>query len=482
MQRIGGVIPLDVHEGAKDTTLLKFLTRVKLLFSIFIIVGIIIMSALIYYPLNNALTESTVLNFSHLVEAKQVIVQNDMERGLDGGRSMSSRTMIKESIVSYLNGELSYDDMKDYVQPRFDDGARALTNLIKAKRVVGDRAVMEEIYGDGNVEFEDFSLESDVMGEMSEAIIKDNVLYLGVTTPVVFEEEEVARDFLIFNLSYSEGMLADEIEETFMDEEGYESILLKASHERDYENIKVIEAAGKFYGTIEISEGIYIVVIEPKDVLMKDVERISINLLVVAILTLLSAILLIYFFIIRYAKNELSTLTVCKVSLDRAETEAIIDPLTGAYNRRFAENQLEELFEIYKNTGITPLVAIFDIDGFKNINDTYGHSVGDEALRAVVEAAKRTIREDDAVVRWGGDEFVILAHGFEQKKAKEFFLRLYDKIDEERVEVEGEYIRITISIGAAFFEEKDRSYLDVINRADKKMYEAKEEKGNSLRF
>lgn len=480
MQRINGIVPIDVHEGLKDNILLKFLMRVKLLFSIFILSGILIMAILVYYPLHAALTESTILNFSHLVEAKQVIVQNDIDRSLDGSRSMSSRTMIRENIVKYLNQEISYDEMEAYVGPRYEDGAKALTNLILAERIIGDRVLTKTVFTDDDVDISDFFITSKVSGEEYKTIVKEDMLYMGVTTPVIHEGVEVARDFLIFNLSIKNALLTGDIQEVFMERAEYEDVLNGSLEVRNYGDIEVIETFDKFYGTTEIDDGIYMAVIESRRLLLKDVERISTNLLIGAILTLLGAILLIYLLIIRYAKNELSTLTICKVNLNKAESEANIDSLTGAHNRRYAETRLRELFETYKSTRITPLIAMLDIDGFKSINDTYGHNAGDEVLKAVVEAINRTIREDDIIMRWGGDEFIIVAHGLEKAKARDFFMRLYEKINEERIEARGEYVKISISVGAGFFEENDESFHDAINRADMKMYGAKEEEGNSF--
>lgn len=78
-----------------------------------------------------------------------------------------------------------------------------------------------------------------------------------------------------------------------------------------------------------------------------------------------------------------------------------IDPLTGAYNRRYFDEQLSKL-------GSESALAIIDLDKFKQINDTYGHLVGDEVLKEVVATFKANVRPADAVIRYGGDEFVIV--------------------------------------------------------------------------
>lgn len=97
------------------------------------------------------------------------------------------------------------------------------------------------------------------------------------------------------------------------------------------------------------------------------------------------------------------TLTVA-ASIERAERAALTDPLTGAYNRRFLDSYLSRIGPRAPDVA----VALFDLDGFKGLNDRYGHSVGDAALRSFVEVVRAHVRDTDLLVRYGGDEWLLV--------------------------------------------------------------------------
>lgn len=105
-------------------------------------------------------------------------------------------------------------------------------------------------------------------------------------------------------------------------------------------------------------------------------------------------------------KNE--TLSTKNTELDEM---ANIDPLTKLYNRRFMNQKLEEkLSELSENGAIFGII-MGDIDNFKRVNDTYGHDVGDEVLVMVADVLKKSVRDDDYVCRWGGEEFLVVING-----------------------------------------------------------------------
>jgi diguanylate cyclase (GGDEF)-like protein len=87
---------------------------------------------------------------------------------------------------------------------------------------------------------------------------------------------------------------------------------------------------------------------------------------------------------------------------------AITDPLTGAYNRRYLELQLEQVLDSWKRYQRPASVLLIDIDNFKRINDKFGHGVGDMALKSLVDVISRNIRTVDTLCRYGGEEFVVL--------------------------------------------------------------------------
>lgn len=147
-----------------------------------------------------------------------------------------------------------------------------------------------------------------------------------------------------------------------------------------------------------------------------------------------------------------------------------IDPLTGAYNRRYYEDQMAVL-------GSSRAAAIMDVDDFKQINDTYGHPVGDMALKAIVQATLSCIRSTDAVIRYGGDEFLILF----QNIPRDIFAARLETIRQAIrgiVLEECPELRLSASIGGIY---REGGETDLIRRADELLYRAKKGK-NAVRW
>jgi diguanylate cyclase (GGDEF)-like protein/PAS domain S-box-containing protein len=106
-----------------------------------------------------------------------------------------------------------------------------------------------------------------------------------------------------------------------------------------------------------------------------------------------------------------------KLAEERLRHDALHDPLTGLRNRAGLEAALDDAVEALRLTGSPTTVLYVDLDRFKAVNDTHGHGVGDELLRAVAGRIERCVRPDDTVARLGGDEFVIVARGIGDERA-----------------------------------------------------------------
>ncbi|MCH5324231.1 MAG: GGDEF domain-containing protein [Eubacterium sp.] len=139
-----------------------------------------------------------------------------------------------------------------------------------------------------------------------------------------------------------------------------------------------------------------------------------------------------------------------------------LDALTGAYNRQYFDEQLSALPGEYA-------VGYIDMDRFKDINDTWGHHAGDEALKAVVDVMQSCVREKDSVVRFGGDEFVLV---FRNISKQEFAERLDEirKLVSETVIEEFPDMRLSVSIGGYYGEGRME---ELVQKADELLYEAK---------
>jgi len=155
----------------------------------------------------------------------------------------------------------------------------------------------------------------------------------------------------------------------------------------------------------------------------------------------------------------------------RLESMAVTDPLTGASNRRELEGRFDRAVSRHRRgRGIFSLVLL-DLDGFKSVNDQSGHLQGDEILAGVVHEVRGTLRPDDLLARWGGDEFVILAQG-DLGEVAVLADRARKAVADAALSGEGAEGKVTVSCGVAEYREGDS--LDTLTaRADAAVYRAK---------
>ncbi|MBF0329063.1 MAG: diguanylate cyclase [Nitrospirae bacterium] len=153
---------------------------------------------------------------------------------------------------------------------------------------------------------------------------------------------------------------------------------------------------------------------------------------------------------------------------------ALIDPLTGLYNRRYFETFIEKQLALSDRNEQPLSLVLFDIDNFKQFNDTYGHDAGDSALNGVSEAILKNIRLADIGVRYGGEEFMLVLPNTDKNTAFEVAERTRAVIQEMPIHVSAEKnVCITISSGIATYAIDANSLELLISKADNALYEAK---------
>ena len=157
---------------------------------------------------------------------------------------------------------------------------------------------------------------------------------------------------------------------------------------------------------------------------------------------------------------------------------ALRDPLTGAQNRAALEQALAREVELARRQHTDLSLLIIDIDLFKNFNDRFGHSFGDDVLKAVAWAAETTIRRSDLLFRYGGEEFVVLASHTDEPGARQLAERIRRNIEGLHA-VAGRAVQVSVSLGASTLrpEESARSCFD---RADAALYRAKQNGRNRV--
>lgn len=163
-----------------------------------------------------------------------------------------------------------------------------------------------------------------------------------------------------------------------------------------------------------------------------------------------------------------------EVRRQQAEHLARLDPLTDTNNRRAFDSISEPIWSITRRHDRDLSVIMLDLDHFKRINDTYGHTCGDQVLKAVASVLKEGIRDSDIVARWGGEEFIILLPETTLTEAVLLAERLRAAIAGMHVVCPGKTLTITASFGVAERHARHQKLEALIAEADRQMYQAKE--------
>jgi len=156
------------------------------------------------------------------------------------------------------------------------------------------------------------------------------------------------------------------------------------------------------------------------------------------------------------------------------------DPMTDAYNRRYFYNVGESIFLKNKRKNTPIIVAMLDIDNFKNINDEYGHNAGDIGIKEVSKILSKYLRESDLFARFGGEEFCILLEDISLEDAKKLFERVRESFEKNTFKYNDIEINYTVSIGVAFG--MADSLEDMVRLSDNALYYSKNNGKNRCTF
>lgn len=187
------------------------------------------------------------------------------------------------------------------------------------------------------------------------------------------------------------------------------------------------------------------------------------------------------FILYKFIDNKLQQVNLKLVKLEeeniKLKEEVLVDKLTGAFNRRKLQEIIEVELERCKRYCIPLSMIIFDIDDFKKINDSYGHSRGDIILKNITKIITSKLRKTDYFIRWGGEEFVILAPETNIQGA----LILGEKV--RKLVSENVFVgleRVTVSVGVSEYK-KELIYNEFFDKADKALYIAKNSGKNNVK-
>lgn len=172
-------------------------------------------------------------------------------------------------------------------------------------------------------------------------------------------------------------------------------------------------------------------------------------------------------------------------TLSRVETTSSLlyrDDLTGLHNHRYLDIALQAEGRRFQRYGTPFSILFLDLDGFKNVNDKYGHMVGSQILKSVGTIIKEAVRDVDVVIRFGGDEFVALLTGATSTSAVFVAERIKQRIADQSFFADGQHVacKLSVSIGLASCPEHGKTPEELLNQADKSMYESKRSGKNRI--
>lgn len=178
--------------------------------------------------------------------------------------------------------------------------------------------------------------------------------------------------------------------------------------------------------------------------------------------------------------REAAPVIEAKRLMDTLRASSLTDAMTGLHNRRFLEEFADNLVSSNQRRKSQLSILMLDLDYFKMVNDTYGHDVGDQVLKALAKAMLASVRAADLVIRYGGEEFVIIMQDTDGENASLVAEKIRATVEDMKVQLPGSVLQKTISIGIAEFPQDSDTFWQAVKYADVAMYNAKESGRNRV--
>jgi len=413
----------------------------------------------VFSPLRDELGATLIEDFKSTVSITEINVENYLSRCQQGAESLSSRTMIKNKLFDYKNDKLSFEGVKNYTQPKYEDGAAVLGHVLASYRFTGKQVIAKcekpEIKLDININQYNKKITSTII------TVLNNKKLVIINSPIIKKDQLIGNDIVVFDIT----PLFKQLNE---DRINYEVI------KRENINNTFVNSKEEVKSYRQILDTNYWLKAQlPKAKLNKGLNDL-ITKIVTGLIFLLIIIIIIFGFIINQTYNK-----VIKSLRDKIEkiTElSETDYMLNIYNRsKFMEELKNEIKRVNRYGNNLSLIML-DVDYFKEINDRYGHMTGDQILIKLTEVINRKIRDLDIFARYGGDEFIIITPNTDLDEAAKLAQRLRESIAETNFEnLQG----VTCSFGVAEYSSQD-NIDSFIKKVDDALYQAKENGRNRV--
>lgn len=421
----------------------------------------------IYIPMKRQLVKNKRQNFRITVRVSKITVENFINRCKENAESISSRTMIRKEALKYLEGQVTLEELQDYTYQKYLEGLKVLDGVVSAERIVSREPVV--LFGESIPEYV-ITRCGNVINTNAELVIEESSVMVRVCSPMKEKDNIIGHDIITFDMTPLLAKLNDgDIQYDIYAPKGAFYV------SREGDSLSFTDD-GKLHDLEEYT--IYVEKLDGTDAFL--VSRISnellyssLNSLTLNVALVFSVSLTVTFFLMYIAILKNSTKLVVKIDEERKKYRelAIKDTLTGVFSRAFF-NEWSQKFLSEKKDNVSTIIMI-DVDNFKDINDSYGHILGDKVLKTVAEVLKDSVREKDFVVRYGGDEFVIFLPDCPAKDS----IKIINRVLQNLKEIKSFDFPIRISYGVAEVRDKD-TLIQALQRADARMYASKRSKNS----
>jgi len=435
----------------------KSIKRAKLFILIFLILNILIVYILIYLPINSELKKSKQEIFITLADSKVLSVNNYIDSCKTGAESMSSRSMIRKKISEFYREEISFKELQNYTKDLYADGVKALKNSLGAVRIVEDKIVTR--HGDIDLDLINEDKYSDNIE--IDIILNDKENIAVIYSPIFEDSKILGYDAVYYDIDkIIESISIKNVEVSITSENTM--IYDKKITMNDGQNLLEKDGILHHYNIIKDTNKYLLFNIDSKD-LYSDLQSIITYNVLGLFIGLIALAYISNKFIISNAKRLLDRAVVER---NEYENQANTDSLTGAYSRMFLSQWTERNMDEFDG-----YLVLVDLDCFKKINDKYGHLTGDKVLIKFVEIVKSSVRDEDYIVRYGGDEFLIIIDSEDESVVES----IIDRIKDKSKSVEEFPFEILMSYGIAKITEED-NLKQTIYKADEALYKNKEKR------
>jgi diguanylate cyclase (GGDEF)-like protein len=431
------------------------------------LVSILVLSVFIYFfiysPMMAELENSIYLNISEISQSKYTSLENSIEGAVIGSVSLSSRSAIRDKIVEYENGNITLDELKSFTLPKYTDGSSVLDNAVLAQRMVSGQLIASYQVPGYNVSglagMEDYTHEL-----YKQFILADGKLYIKIYSPIMQDGRELGVDIVLFDFTDKLKSLNDATYTVrILDPDEFEGLKSGASVLIRSDDFLLLAKDNGIYFT-EAIDGHYFLVQADKKVIFSNANSLSIRIAVSWMIVFAAILLTIYFYIIRYANKTMKRM---ERSRDLFKDMAYTDKMTGLHSRVYLEIWKTNFRESNKKYSL----IMVDVDRFKQINDRFGHPAGDEVLRRIAQTFLTSIRKEDVIVRYGGDEYLLILSNADENRLNALMGRISSKLSQ----IKEFAFPISVSYGISYLAPGE-DFDDALKLADKNMYASKAEK------